>query len=70
MTTAEKTQAINNAVKVHEDNRAAISAAGLSPGLQSIVIEALNRSLIEALVKVFAADPRSAGTRPNALADS
>ena len=54
MTVQEKTAAIKKIMVNHQDNQTAIQNADVDPGLQDLVVEALNRSVVEALVKVFA----------------
>ena len=54
MTTQEKTSAIQKIVKNHQDNVAAAQAANVSPGLNPLVIEAMNNAFKADLEKVFA----------------
>jgi hypothetical protein len=54
MTTQEKTSAIQKIVKNHEDNVAAAQAANVGPGLNPLVIEAMNNAFKTDLEKVFA----------------
>lgn len=58
MTTQQKTDAIKKIAANHEDNRTAVQAAGLHPGLSALVIEAMNDALKADLEKVFAAKTR------------
>jgi hypothetical protein len=54
MTTQEKTNAIQKIVTNHEDNIAAAQAAKISPGLNALVIEAMNDAFKGDLTVVFA----------------
>jgi len=53
MTTQEKTAAIKKFVENHQDNLAATQAANIQPGLNHLVIEAMNSALIADLRSVF-----------------
>lgn len=54
MTTQEKTAAIQNIAANQKDNRAAVTAASLQPGLDALVVEAMNEAFKADLVEVFA----------------
>lgn len=54
MTTQEKTAAIQKIATNQKDNRAAVTAAGLQPGLDALVVEAMNEAFKADLVEVFA----------------
>jgi len=54
MTTQEKTTAIQKIAANQQDNRAAVAAAGLQPGLDTLVVEAMNEAFKADLVAVFA----------------
>ena len=53
MTTQEKTAAIQKIVTNHQDNRAAVAAASVHPGLNALVVEAMNDAFKADLAKVF-----------------
>ncbi|HEY4281726.1 MAG TPA: hypothetical protein VGM62_01595 [Chthoniobacterales bacterium] len=53
MTTQEKTAAIQDIVKNHQDNVAAKEAANVGTGLDPLVIEAMNNAFKADLEKVF-----------------
>ena len=57
MTTKEKTAAIQRILANHQDNVAAKQAANVGPGLDGLVIEAMNEALKEDLDAVFAFKP-------------
>jgi len=54
MTTQEKTQAIQKILTNHQDNQAAVGAVTVHPGLDSIVVQAMNEAFKADLQKVFA----------------
>ena len=54
MTTQEKTTALQKIVKNHQDNVVAKQAANVGPGLDPLVIEAMNNAFKTDLEKVFA----------------
>jgi hypothetical protein len=54
MTTQEKTAAIQKIAANQQDNRNAVSAANLQPGLDALVIEAMNEAFKADLAAVFA----------------
>ena len=54
MTTQEKTTAIQKIATNQQDNRAAVAAANLQPGLSALVVEAMNEAFKTDLVAVFA----------------
>jgi hypothetical protein len=54
MTTQEKTDAIKKIVSNHQDNMAAVQAANVNPGLNALVIEAMNTAFKDDLEVVFA----------------
>jgi hypothetical protein len=58
MTTKQKTTAITQIIANHQDNLNAVNAAGISPGLMAIVIEAMNESLKADLDTVFVSSKR------------
>jgi hypothetical protein len=58
MTTQEKTAAIQKIVTNHQDNRAAADAANVHPGLNDLVIEAMNNAFKADLGTVFALKPK------------
>jgi hypothetical protein len=61
MTTEQKTEAIRQIVRNHEENMAATNAAHVPTGLEGLVIQARNHALIAELQKVFAV-PGDGGT--------
>jgi hypothetical protein len=61
MTTQQKTTAIQGIVTNHQDNVAAVQAANVAPGLNALVIEAMNIALKADLVLIFASKPMPAG---------
>jgi hypothetical protein len=61
MTTQEKTAAIQGILTNHQDNLAAVKAAKISPGLDALVIEAMNTALKADLALIFASKPVLAG---------
>ena len=54
MTTEEKTTAIQKIAANQQDNRVAVTAANLQPGLDALVVEAMNEAFKADLVTVFA----------------
>jgi hypothetical protein len=54
MTTQQKTGAIQDILKNHEDNVAAMRAAKIGPGLDALVIEAMNSAMKDNLAAIFA----------------
>ena len=56
MTTQQKTTAIQAIVTNHQDNVAAMGAANVGQGLETLVIEAMNTAFKEDLAAIFAAD--------------
>jgi hypothetical protein len=54
MTTQEKTAAIQKIITNHQDNVAAEQAVTISPGLNDLVIEAMNSAFKDDLEIVFA----------------
>jgi hypothetical protein len=54
MTTQQKTGAIQDILKNHEDNVAAMRAAKIGPGLEALVIEAMNSAMKDNLADIFA----------------
>ena len=64
MTTQQKTSAIQAVVANHQDNVAAMRAANVGPGLESLVLEAMNTAFKDDRAGVFAAD--SSGVMPGA----
>lgn len=56
-----KTEAINQILANHQDNLAAVKAAGVPEGLMDVVTEALNESLKADLDTVFATTKRASG---------
>jgi len=56
MTTQQKTSAIQAVVANHQDNVAAMRAAHVGPGLESLVLEAMNAAFRDDLAEVFAAN--------------
>ncbi len=61
MTIQQKTAAIQSIVTNHQDNIAAVQAAKVSPGLEALVIEAMNTALKADLALIFASKPVPAG---------
>ena len=61
MTTQQKTGAIRDILKNHEDNVAAMRAANIGLGLEALVIEAMNSALRDDLAVVFATKSSRAG---------
>jgi hypothetical protein len=61
MTTQQKTGAIQDILKNHEDNVAAMRAANVGLGLEALVIEAINTALKDDLAVVFATKSARAG---------
>ncbi len=59
MTTQQKTTAIQAIVTNHQDNVAAVQAAKVGAGLETIVIEAMNAALKDDLAVIFALKPAS-----------
>jgi hypothetical protein len=60
MTTQEKVAAIKEIVAYHDDNLAAVKAANLKPGLETVVTDAMNTALKDDLLLVFALKPPKA----------
>ena len=58
MTTQEKTAAIQKIVHNHQDNLAAVRAANVHPGLNDLVVEAMNDAFQGDLAKVFVLNPK------------
>lgn len=54
MTTQEKTAAIAAILANQKDNVAAAKKANVAPGLDSFVIQAMNKAMMEDLAVVFA----------------
>ena len=54
MTTQQKTNAIQDILKNHEDNVTAMRAAKIGPGLEALVIEAMNTAMKDDLADIFA----------------
>ena len=54
MTTQQKTGAIQDILKNNEDNAAAMRAAKIGPGLEALVIEAMNSAMKDNLADIFA----------------
>jgi len=54
MTTQKKTGAIQDILTNHEDNVAAMRAAKIGPGLEALVIEAMNAAMKDDLAGIFA----------------
>ena len=54
MTTQEKTTAIQKIIANQKDNRAAVAAANVQPGLDALVVEAMNEAFKTDLEAVFA----------------
>ena len=54
MTTQQKTNAIQDILKNHEDNVTAMRAAKIGPGLEALVIEAMNNAMKDDLADIFA----------------
>jgi hypothetical protein len=63
MTTQQKTTAIQAVVTNHQDNVAAVQAAKVGAGLETVVIEAMNTALKDDLAVIFALKPASARDR-------
>jgi hypothetical protein len=61
MTTQQKTAAIRDILKNHEDNVAAMRAANVGPGLEALVIEAMNTALKMDLAITFASKAVASG---------
>jgi len=61
MTTQQKTGAIQDILKNHEDNVAAMRAANVGPGLEALVAEAMNTALKDDLAVIFASKSASSG---------
>ena len=61
MTTQEKTAAIRTILTNHQDNDAARKNAGIAAGLESYVIQAMNKAMMDDLALVFAAKINPAG---------
>ena len=62
MTTQEKTSAIQDIVRNHQDNVAAKDAANVGQGLDPLAIEAMNNAFKADLEKIFALKPVKART--------
>jgi hypothetical protein len=60
MTTQEKTAAIQQIIANHQDNAAAKNAANVNPGLEGLVIEAMNDAFKDDLATVFSVKPPKA----------
>ena len=54
MTTQQKTGAIQDILKNHDDNVAAMRAAKIGPGLEALVIESMNTAMKDDLAVIFA----------------
>ena len=54
MTTQQKTGAIQDILINHENNVAAMRAAKIGPGLEALVIEAMNTAMKDDLAVIFA----------------
>jgi hypothetical protein len=54
MTTQQKTNAIQDILKNHEDNVTAMRAAKIGAGLEALVIEAMNTAMKDDLADIFA----------------
>jgi hypothetical protein len=63
MTTQQKTTAIQAIVANHSDNVAAVQAANVGAGLETVVIEAMNTAPKDDLAVIFASTPASAKQR-------
>ena len=61
MTTQQKTAAIQDILKNHEDNVAAMRAAKAGPGLEALVLEAMNTALKDDLAVIFASKSVASG---------
>ena len=61
MTTQQKTGAIQDILKNHEDNVAAMRAANVGPGLEALVVEAMNTALKDDIAVIFASKSASSG---------
>jgi len=61
MTTQQKTGAIRDILRNHEDNIAAVRAANVGAGLEALVIEAMNTALKDDLAVIFASKSASSG---------
>ena len=61
MTTQQKTNAIQDILKNHEDNVTAMRATKLGPGLEALVIEAMNTALKDDLAVIFASKAVASG---------
>ena len=61
MTTRQKIGAIQGILKNHEDNAAAMRAANVGPGLEALVVEAMNTALKDDLAVVFASKSIASG---------
>ena len=61
MTTQQKTGAIQDILKNHEDNVAAMRAAKVGAGLEALVVEAMNTALKDDLAVIFASKSIASG---------
>jgi hypothetical protein len=63
MTTQEKTNAIKSIVAYHQDNLVAKNNAQTDPGLDALVVQAMNNAFLKDLEPVFLLRPQPPGGR-------